>query len=80
MPIDAPPRQARSTPNRPEERAMSLFKREKSAGTPCPRCSQLVSDGSGDVCPMCGWDVREAYQGPATSPQADESAADPRVV
>jgi RNA polymerase subunit RPABC4/transcription elongation factor Spt4 len=58
---------------------MGLFKRQKSAGTPCPRCSQLVTDDSGDVCPMCGWDVREAYQGPATSPQAHESAADTRV-
>ena len=58
---------------------MSLFKRQKSAGVPCPRCSQLVADDAGDVCPMCGWDVREAYQGPATSPPADESAADSRV-
>jgi RNA polymerase subunit RPABC4/transcription elongation factor Spt4 len=58
---------------------MSLFKRQKSAGVPCPRCSQLVPDDSGDVCPMCGWDVREAYQGPATAAQADESAADSHV-
>ena len=62
---------------------MGLFKHKKSAGTTCPRCSQLVSDDSGDVCPMCGWDVREAYQGPAVSPHgpsaATESAADPRV-
>jgi RNA polymerase subunit RPABC4/transcription elongation factor Spt4 len=58
---------------------MSLFKRQKSAGTPCPRCSQLVSDDSGDVCPMCGWDVREAYQGPPAAPQTDESPAAPRV-
>jgi hypothetical protein len=63
---------------------MSLFRRQKSAGAPCPRCSQLVSDDGGDVCPMCGWDVREAYQGPAVSPHGqavpDETAADPRVV
>lgn len=58
---------------------MGLFKRQKSAGSPCPRCSQLVPDNSGDACPMCGWDVREAYQGPATSPQPHESAADTRV-
>jgi hypothetical protein len=59
---------------------MGLFKRQKSAGTtPCPRCSQLVADDSGDVCPMCGWDVREAYQGPPTSPQTEEPAADTRV-
>jgi len=43
---------------------MGLFKRQKSAGTPCPRCSQLVTDDNADVCPMCGWDIREAYQGP----------------
>ena len=58
---------------------MGLFKRQKSAGSPCPRCSQLVTDDRGDVCPMCGWDVREAYQGPASSPQPHESAADTRV-
>ena len=50
-----------------EERAVSLFKRQKSMGTPCPRCSQLVTDDNADACPMCGWDVREAYQGPATA-------------
>ena len=58
---------------------MRLFKREKSQGTSCPRCSQIVADGSGDVCPMCGWDVREAYQGPAkvalASGPSDESSA-----
>ena len=58
---------------------MRLFKREKSEGTSCPRCSQLVADASGDVCPVCGWDVREAYQGPSraavVSDPADESAA-----
>jgi hypothetical protein len=43
---------------------MRLFKREKPMGSPCPRCSQLVSDDV-DACPVCGWDVREAYQGPA---------------
>ena len=62
---------------------MRLFKREKSQGTSCPRCSQILADGSGDVCPMCGWDVREAYQGPAISSHgqsaATESAADHRV-
>jgi hypothetical protein len=45
---------------------MRLFKREKPTGSPCPRCSQLVS-ADVDACPMCGWDVREAYQGPAPS-------------
>ena len=56
---------------------MSLFKRQRSEGTPCPRCSQLVADDQGDVCPMCGWDVREAYQGPPSSAQPEETA--PRV-
>jgi hypothetical protein len=47
---------------------MRLFKREKpEASAQCPRCSQLVSDG-GLVCPMCGWDLRDAYQGPAIAP------------
>ena len=58
---------------------MRLFKREKSQGTSCPRCSQIVADGTGDVCPMCGWDVREVYQGPAkvavASDPSDESSA-----
>ena len=53
---------------------MSLFKRQRSAGSPCPRCSQLVTDEQGDVCPMCGRDIREAYQGPASSPQPHETA------
>jgi rRNA maturation endonuclease Nob1 len=56
---------------------VSLFKRQRSEATPCPRCSQLVADGDGDACPMCGWDVREAYQGPASSGQTGETA--PRV-
>jgi hypothetical protein len=59
---------------------MRLFKREKSAGSPCPRCSQLVSDDV-NACPLCGWDVREAYQGPAPSQlstaTAMTGAADP---
>ena len=53
---------------------MGLFKRQKSAGTPCPRCSQLVTDDNADVCPMCGWDVREAYQGPPTAPNGPTTA------
>ena len=56
---------------------MSLFKRQRSEGTPCPRCSQLVAEDQGDVCPMCGRDVREAYQGPPSSAQPEETA--PRV-
>ena len=55
---------------------MRLFKREKSAGSPCPRCSQIVADDV-NACPMCGWDVREAYQGPASWPRQPQGAADP---
>jgi hypothetical protein len=59
---------------------MRLFKREKSAGSPCPRCSQIVADDV-NACPMCGWDVREAYQGPSASQlspaTAMTGAADP---
>jgi hypothetical protein len=55
-----------------------LFKRQKSDGATCPRCSQIVSVSDGDVCPMCGWDVREAYQGPVASPHGQVAAtADP---
>jgi hypothetical protein len=46
--------------------AMGFFKRQKSAGSPCPRCSQLVTDDQ-LTCPMCGWDQRDAYQGPKTA-------------
>ena len=58
---------------------MSLFKRQKSAGTPCPRCSQLVSEASHDVCPMCGWDVREAYQDYQMASQLAPDWAAPRA-
>jgi ribosomal protein L37E len=83
MPARSRARHPRSRPPTVPEAIVSLFKRQKSTGTPCPRCSQLVPEESHDVCPMCGWDVREAYQGPAVSPHgrsaATESAADPRV-
>jgi hypothetical protein len=56
---------------------MRLFKREKkSPGSPCPRCSQLVDDNQ-MICPMCGWDVRDAYQGPSLAHEgADRDGAD----
>ena len=61
---------------------MRLFKRKKPATTTCPRCSQLVSEEA-VTCPMCGWDVRDAYQGPRVAAAAgpassglDEAAAD----
>jgi hypothetical protein len=44
-----------------------LFKRrQQSDPQPCPRCSQLVPAEGGSLCPMCGWDLHEAYQGPTT--------------
>jgi hypothetical protein len=53
------------------------LKRQKSTGTPCPRCSQLVTDENVDVCPMCGWDIRDAYQGPPTAPHGQTRPTDP---
>jgi len=51
---------------------MRLFKRKKSAVSLCPRCSQLVTEADGNVCPMCGWDLRDAYQGaPYQTPASD---------
>jgi hypothetical protein len=47
---------------------MGLFKRKEPQGAPCPRCHQLVSERDGLTCPMCGWDLRDAYQGPAADP------------
>jgi hypothetical protein len=57
--------------------AMRFFKRQKSAGSPCPRCSQLVTDDK-LTCPMCGWDQRDAYQGPKTSDAAALAASGSR--
>ena len=69
---------------------MRLFKRRTLVSSPCPRCSQLVSETE-PVCPMCGWDHGDAYQGPAASPHgrpvgttghadaSDEAASDHRV-
>jgi ribosomal protein L37E len=50
---------------------MRLFKRKhQPEPIPCPRCGQLVSEDAGSVCPMCGWDVHDAYQGPASNAAA----------
>jgi hypothetical protein len=65
---------------------MRLFKRRTFVSSPCPRCSQLVSEAE-PVCPMCGWDQGDAYQGPAASPHgrpghadaSDEAPSDHRV-
>jgi hypothetical protein len=55
---------------------MRLFKRkQQSEPRPCPRCSQLVGDDDGSVCPMCGWDLHDAYQGRATAPGGESEAA-----
>ena len=44
---------------------MRLFKRKQQPEPiPCPRCSQLVLEDAGSLCPMCGWDLHDAYQGP----------------
>jgi hypothetical protein len=53
---------------------MRLFKRKKPRGSLCPRCSQLVSDADGLVCPLCGWDLRDAYQGAASEPHGQTPA------
>jgi uncharacterized Zn finger protein (UPF0148 family) len=55
---------------------MGFFKREKSTGSTCPRCSQLVTDGQ-LTCPMCGWDQRDAYQGPKSEPTTTADTAPP---
>jgi ribosomal protein L37E len=56
---------------------MRLFGRHKSRESEtqhCPRCGQLVTANEGLTCPMCGWDLRDAYQGPA-SPAPDQTTA-----
>jgi hypothetical protein len=44
-------------------KTIRLFRRNKSTSSPCPRCSQLLEENE-PVCPLCGWDQRDAYQGP----------------
>jgi hypothetical protein len=58
---------------------MRLFKRRKPEIALCPRCSQLVSDADGSTCPMCGWDLRDAYQGPAYHAPTGDPRADAPV-
>ena len=54
---------------------MRLFKRRKdSPHEPCPRCGQLVSERDGLMCPLCGWDLREAYQGPTRGGYGEPAA------
>jgi uncharacterized paraquat-inducible protein A len=65
---------------------MRLFKREKSKTAEdaqlqtCPRCGQLVAEDASHACPECGWDLRDAYQGPrpvAGTNVATDRADDP---
>jgi hypothetical protein len=55
---------------------MRLFKRKKPEIALCPRCSQLVSDADGSTCPMCGWDLSDAYQGAPYEATARDPSAD----
>ena len=52
---------------------MRLFERKRAETemSPCPRCSQLVDEEKGSTCPMCGWDLHEAYQGPTRAEGRD---------
>jgi hypothetical protein len=54
--------------------AMRLFNRKRPQGSLCPRCSQVVSDADKLVCPMCGWDLRDAYQGGSGAPYGETPA------
>jgi RNA polymerase subunit RPABC4/transcription elongation factor Spt4 len=57
-----------------------LFKRkQESEPTPCPRCSQLVPEAAGSVCPMCGWDLHDAYQGPTIADEPVQERAGARA-
>jgi uncharacterized membrane protein YvbJ len=59
---------------------MRLFKRESTEDAQlqtCPRCGQLVAEDASHACPECGWDLRDAYQGPHQV--AGSSAASDRV-
>jgi len=49
-----------------------LFNRKKKPESDlcaCPRCAQLV-EAEADECPMCGWDLSEAYRGGETQQAA----------
>ena len=51
---------------------MRLFKRKQEPPRErCPRCGELVAQSDGLMCPMCGWDLREAYQGPTRGRRGD---------
>ena len=50
---------------------MRLFKRkQESERQACPRCAQLVAEDDGSVCPVCGRDLHDAYQGPSVDAEA----------
>jgi hypothetical protein len=53
---------------------MRLFNRKRQQESLCPRCSQIVRDADGLTCPMCGWDLCDAYQGGASAPDDSHGA------
>jgi ribosomal protein L37E len=55
-----------------------LFKRKKTEVSLCPRCSQVVTEADQTVCPMCGWDLRDAYQGAPYRGLASDARAQDR--
>jgi hypothetical protein len=58
---------------------MRLFKRKQQPEPiACPRCSQLVFEDAGSLCPMCGWDVHDAYQGPTADEAGEPESAGAR--
>ena len=75
-PMPATARAAASSgrsPERLEEAPMRLFKREKPRRAALPAVQPARVQRRVDACPMCGWDVREAYQGPAPAQPAGHS-------
>jgi uncharacterized Zn finger protein (UPF0148 family) len=58
---------------------MRLFKRKQQPEPiACPRCSQLVFEDAGSLCPICGWDVHDAYQGPTADEAGEPESAGAR--
>jgi len=41
-----------------------FFRREEKTKPSCPRCGAPEPVAGAIACPACGWDLREAYQGP----------------
>jgi hypothetical protein len=54
-----------------------FFKRSKEPElTTCPRCTQIVTEPGAVMCPACGWDLADAYQGPSRAPAGAAHGAD----